>query len=410
MLKKWIAGVLMCAALLFPNAQAQTYAAVYNGEAILFDESGALLCGAGEYTEILPLAQGRFAAKAQEGWYVLDETGEALLEIAYEDVYAREGMLFLKKDGLYAAADMDLRLVTPHAYTQIVPNGEGGYLALKTEPNDDRGDGVYLLDGSGAESATGTVVVYGLNEFSCGRSAAVGSGGKKTGYLAPDGTWAITAQYGYGAKFVSAGLAAASADSGVGVIDTEGNWVISPKFESVSLAQGNSLLVVCAADGRIGLMNAVTREAVLELESGYVRTRDLVDMALVTQNGEARLYATDGQILASWDASCGASVRSAGEGYLLLSTDEGEFLLDDAARQLCGPYAKITPLDGDTFAARTDGGYDLIGADGGTLAEVSGVQISPAGEGIYLAWSPEGARLIDRHGKTIVELARNAAG
>lgn len=404
-MKKMGIVLLICLMLGLPGAEATTFSAVHAGSAVLFDETGALLCEPGLYSEILPLTDGLFAAKGEKGWLVLDDTGEPTLEIEYEDVYAQNGQIYLKKDGLYAVADAKMRLVTQHLYTQIVPNGEGGYLALKTDPDDDRGDGVYLIGADGGETATGTVIVYGLNDFTCGLSAAVGSGGKKTGYLSPEGTWAVTAQYGYGAGFTEFGLAAASADSGAGVIDTQGNWVVSPKFESVCLWPGNALIAVCAADGRVGLMNALTREPVREIPEGYARVRGLEDMALVTHDGQAVLYGLDGEVIAQWPEQSGASVRSIGNGYLLLHTDEGDCLLDGGAQQIAGPYEKLRELEGDVFAGSREGACDLI-----VNGEVIGTEferITPAGEGLYLAWSADGGALIGPDGRAIVKLARN---
>ncbi|MDO4739177.1 MAG: WG repeat-containing protein [Eubacteriales bacterium] len=407
MWKKRFLGLLLSGALLLAPARAQTYAARSGEEAFLYDRSGAVLCPEGIYSDIFPLAQGLFAAREEEGWRLLDEKGERLNEELYEDVYAVGEQLFLKKGGFYAVADLSAQPLTQHLYTQIVPNGEGGYLALKTDPNDDRGDGVYLISGTGAEQATGTVVLYGLNGFSCGLSAAVGSGGKKTGYLAPNGTWAITAQYGYGASFIEQGLAAATADSGAGVIDVQGNWIVSPKYESVSLWPGNALIAVEAADGRVGLMDARTREPVCEIESGYARTRELRDMALVTREEVVQLYAIDGQILAEWDAAAGASVRALCEGYLTLHLGEEEYLLDEQANILAGPYAGIVPLEEERFAARHALGCDLLGEEGLLLAQTEYEKIQPAGAGEYLAWIGEEAFLIDGEGQEIVKLARN---
>ena len=41
------------------------------------------------------------------------------------------------------------------AYTQLVSNGEGGFLALTTDCFDDQSDGLYRIDETGAVSATG---------------------------------------------------------------------------------------------------------------------------------------------------------------------------------------------------------------------------------------------------------------
>lgn len=398
------------AMLLFSSASAQTYAIGKDEAYALVTDAGEIICPMGEYERVFTLTESLFVAEDDGGWLVLGENGEKATDAVYEDIYTQDGFIFLKKDGLWAAADADMRLITQHFYTQMTPNGEGGFLALKTDPTDDRGDGIYLIGADGSETATGTVIVYGLNPFSCARSAAVASGGKKTGYLAPDGTWAITAQYGHGLAFTADGLAAAAADSGAGVIDTDGNWVVSPKFEEISLTDGNCVLAVRTGSGRIGLMNAVTREKIMEIdgENGYVRTQGLRDMALVTMNGVSTLYGADGTVLNEWSADTGASVCVIGEKNLLLSMDGGEYLLDMQAQALAGPYRRIDMAGQGIFAAiKSEGGCELLDEEGSVLLETQYERILPAGGELLLAEGSEGPMLIDKNGFVIVELARN---
>ena len=54
------------------------------------------------------------------------------------------------------------------AYTQLVSNGEGGFLALTTDCFDDQSDGLYRIDETGAVSATGVQTLGTLNWFSDG--------------------------------------------------------------------------------------------------------------------------------------------------------------------------------------------------------------------------------------------------
>lgn len=398
--------ILLSAAILFASACAQTYCADTGESGILFNDAGEILCPAGMYDDILPVADGIFAAKTEEGWLLLDDDGRSMSDIVYEDVYEEGGFLLLKKDGLYALADLQLALRCAHAYTQIVSNGEGGFLALKTEPNDDRGDGVYLLDEDGNETTVGTVLLYGLNEFSCGRSVAVGSGGKRIGYIAPDGTWAINAQYGYGAQFVSEGLTVASVDSGVGLIDVDGNWIVSPKFECIELSEGNPIAAICTADGRIGLFDVQERKGIIEIpeRGGYVRTNGLNGFALVTVNGIAALYGRDGSILNSWEESSGATVCMLGEMNILLYMDGAEYLLDLSAQTMAGPYERITLLEENLFAAQRQGACDLLDAEGHVLVETEYDRIDPAGGGFFLAWKGEKGMLVDRTGAAIANL------
>ena len=403
-------ALFLGAVLLFSAASAQTFAAGTDGQYALVSDAGEIICPVGEYEQIIGVTDSIFAAKTDEGWVLLDENGERVTDAAYEDVYAQGGYLLLKKDGLYAAADDKAQLVTEHLYTQIVPNGEGGFLALKTEPMDDRGDGVYLIAPDGSETASGTVIVYGLSPFSCARSAAVSSGGKRTGYLAPDGTWAITAQYGHGSLFTEEGLAVAAADSGVGVIDTEGNWVVSPKFEQICLTPGNRIAAVRTGSGRIGLMDTATREKIAEPEgeNGYASTRALRDMALVTMNGMCTLYASDGSVLNEWSEDTGAAVCMMGDENLLLSIEGGEYLLDLSAQILAGPYRRIEKAGEGVFAAhRSGGGCDLIGTQGELFAETQFCDILPVGGEIMLANGCGGLALINKEGSVLVEMTRN---
>ena len=399
-------SIFLSVVILFTSACAQTYCADTGESGILFNDEGEILCPMGMYDDILPVADGIFAAKTEEGWLLLDDEGEQLSDIVYEDVYEDGGFLLLKKDGLYALADLQLALRCDHAYTQIVSNGEGSFLALKTEPNDDRGDGVYLLDENGNETTVGTILLYGLNEFSCGRSVAVGSGGKRTGYIAPDGTWAINAQYGYGAQFVSDGLTVASVDSGVGLIDVNGNWIVSPKFECIALTQDNPVAAICTSDGRIGLFDVQERKGIIEVpeRGGYVRTNGLKGFALVTVNGIAALYGRDGSVLNSWEESTGATVCMLGETNILLYMNGEEYLLDLSAQTLAGPYERIALLEENLFAAQKPDGCDLLDAQGHVLVETEYDRIDPAGGGFFLACRGEQKMLVDRTGTLIANL------
>lgn len=392
----------MGALMLCTGAHAQTIASgtPAQGYLLLDDARCEILVQPGEYEGLFALTDALFAARTAEGWLLLGEEGTALSEEIWEDVYEENGVLLCKKDGLYGVYGLDLSTMYEHVYTQIVSNGQGGFLALKTEPNDERGDGVYLLDGKGGETATGTVIVYGLNPFSCDRSAAVGSGGKRTGYLAPDGTWAITAQYGYGAAFVQEGLAVASADSGAGVIDVDGNWIISPKYETVLLSEENRLLAVSVGE-RMGLYDIRERAGVLEFvgAGACARTRDLIDMALVTMDGTAALYSYTGTKLAEWSEESGASVSAIGKEHLLLYKNGAEYLLDAQANTLAGPYEDIALLEEGRFCARRQDGCDLLDEGGRILAETPYDAVISGAQGLYVAWKDGEALLIGPDGQ-----------
>ncbi len=401
MIFRRILALAACLACMCVSAFAETF--VSGNEALGYliadGETREILVAPGEYEAIFPAAGRFFAAKTQEGWLLLDKSGMPAREEIWQEIQVQGGCLLLKKDGFFGIYNENLSAIYEHNYTQVISNGEGGFLALKTEPNDDRGDGVYFLDGSGGETATGTVVVYGLNPFSCALSAAVASGGKKMGYLGPDGKWAVSAQYGYGGMFARYGLAVASADSGAGVIDEQGNWAISPKFETVSITPDNAIAAVYVRNG-CGLYDMEARKGIVELSgtSVHVRTRELRDMALVTVDGTAYLYARSGEILAQWPESEGAAVRMLGQNHMQLLLGGSEYLLDESAAQLAGPYEEIAQLCENRFAARGEGKIFVLDEMGKVLWEAEAEAITAGTDEFCALWTADEVSILEIDG------------
>ena len=91
-------------------------------------------------------------------------------------------MVVFTQGGLYGAMTTDGEELAEAAYTQLVSNGEGGFLALTTPCFDDQGDGLYRIDETGAVSATGVQTLGTLSWFSNGLMAAAFGG--KTAFTA----------------------------------------------------------------------------------------------------------------------------------------------------------------------------------------------------------------------------------
>ena len=370
----------------------------------IVSETGEVIVPEGEYAEIRTVREGLFAARhiEDEGWLLLDAAGEIASEGPFEDVFGADGWVLFRQGGLWGVMDSALEVAYEPQYTQLVSNGENGFLALRTDPEDDNGDGVYRLDGHGGEVTTGAVTVYGLGEFSCGLCPATSAGKKRYGYLDADGLWAVSAQFGFALGFERCGLAVASVDSGVGLIDTGGNWVLSPRYETVALIAGNVLAAASTGTGRIILFDTETREKVADLSgsgSAYARTERLMDMALITIDGVVTLYGRTGEALASWQAEEGATVSSAGPDGLIVRTDEGEWLLSTAGEVLAGPFSRIRRLDDQLFSCEDEMGCQLVNAAGETVLATEYETVRRGVPGLYLArGGEEGAALIDREG------------
>ena len=87
---------------------------------------------------------------------IRDRTG------AEYDLLAADGdVILFRQGGLYGAMDMDGNLLLTAAYTQLVSAGDGAFLALTTDPNDDTPDEILRIAGGEAVS-TGIRTASGL--------------------------------------------------------------------------------------------------------------------------------------------------------------------------------------------------------------------------------------------------------
>ena len=91
------------------------------------------------------------------------------------------------------------------------------------------GEAWYYVDRTGKEVRPGGGAT-GLGDFSEGLAEA--KQGELTGFLGPDGNWAIQPKF-QGARAFKNGFAAAKQGELWGYIDPKGNWVIEPQYDTV---------------------------------------------------------------------------------------------------------------------------------------------------------------------------------
>ena len=355
---------------------------------VLVAPDGTELVPQGQYSNIMPLGDGApcdFAAYGigdQSGAVkLLDPMGKPLSDFSYESLGAIGDKICFEQDGFYGVMDRDQRVVVPCQYTSIVANGEGGYLALTTNPNDERPDGVYYIDSAGSETATGIRVLYGLTEFSNGLMPVLSAESSRTGYLNPRGELAISAQFSYAGPFTGA-FADASIDSGTGLIDTSGNWLITPKYEALSLA-GSGAVAVAQVDGtRIALIDTKTFQTIKEFTGRDIYFYAAPDSPLITLylDGAMKLVNLAGNEVISSSAPDSTALCD-GARVILREGPWGEknaTLCDLTGKKLAGPYQDIWRVgaDGGTpYYAYSS--FDTQSADNGgttSLNEVPGTR------------------------------------
>lgn len=394
--------------------------------AALVGEDGATIIAPGEYAQIVDFGMpGLFAALLPDGGYaIVDETGARRGNATYDYLENVDGAIFYARGEKYGVLDAELNEVVPCEYTWLVSNGEGGFLALRTDIWDDSPDGVYLIDQSGYVSPTGVKVASILWPFSGGMSQALSVDNGRYGYLNTDGQWQLQPQYAYADQFAN-GLAVATLDSGSGMIDTRGNWRIMPKYDFVGRPAGSD-----------GLIAAVRYNELVDV----FRAGDLSYLYTLTCDAEGAYTALSGKILLVFstdgvravndagetviETSAAGSIASAGRRRLFVHPDEWgaktAYLADVNGKRLSAEYQDLglfSTVDGrDYFTVRsfdverTENGLNwlsdtmrcgLIDEDGREILPVVYSELSSPAPGYIQASDEEGVHLLKLDGTEI---------
>lgn len=329
------------------------------GVAALVSDDGETIIEPGEYSKIICVLENELYAayvQAENGYALIDENGARLGARVYDSLEAAGDALIYSISSRYGVMTRAAEALTPCEYTWIVDNGEGGFLALRTDIWDDSPDGVYYIDATGRESPTGVKVMSYLYEFSDGLSPALSTDNGRYGYLNARGQWALRPQYVFADWFMG-GHAMASLDSGSGVIDASGTWRITPRYDFINIGPEDSELIVGVNYGRsVTVFSAGTYE---ELYSFPIDTY----AAYVANAGTlVCVYADDGISLldASGEAvlrlSPEASVYTAQSGHIIVY--DGQWG-DECARVYSSGGAPLSPAyqNIDYFCKRGDTAY-----------------------------------------------------
>ncbi len=353
-MKRGLWLMLVAALLAMPVAHAEAPAVALNvgDSCVLIDGTGAELVPAGLYSNIEPLGDVPpyfYAAYAMDGEEpervkLLGADGQPLSDFSYEYLTDMGDKICFGQDGFYGVMDTSQNVVVPCAYTSIVSNGEGGYLALTSDPYDDRADGVYYIAPDGNVTATGIRILGGLSEFSGGLMPVLSAESGRIGYLNPNGDWNIAAQFGYAGPFAG-GFATAAIDSGTGLIDASGNWLITPKYQTLALA-GNGAAVVAQTDGtKISLIDPTTSKVIKEFEGEDIYFAASPDSPLVTLYLDGRIALVNlqgSEVLTTTETD--TTVESDDVRVVLREGPWGEknaTLCDLTGKRLAGPYQDI---------------------------------------------------------------------
>ena len=424
-MKRFFAVCLVGALLLSFSGSASV--AVNGRRAALVGEDGSTIVAPGVYSEIIPLnGCERFAARDANGAYLLmDADGNALTKAEYDYFEAGEGAILFEKGNRYGVMNEYAEIVVPCEYSWIVSNGENGFLALRTDVWDDTPDGVYYIDESGRVAPTGVKVISLLSPFTNGLSPALSTEKGRYGYLNAKGEWAIPPQYAFADEFYE-GRAMAMLDSGCGLIDENGGWIISPKYDYLFASRvGDGIIAgvnyglfadVYAADGREELFSHPCSDLGVYVTTGGEHLFVYGEDELIALNREGETVLT---------VSVDGMAAEGGKNRMIVYEDfwgtNSVYLADETGKAVSGRYqdmdlfwnrlenpvyiVRAFPVDenGDWDAAQIRCG--LIDSNGAEVLETRFTEIRSPADGWAVAEDGEGTYLYRLDGTLVWSLS-----
>lgn len=416
---------LLCACLAL-SAAVRAEAAVcisVNADAALLSEDGSEVIAPGIYDDIFEVSDGKLYAlgtQTSEGMrYALgDAAGRRLTESEYTMFSASEGVVIFGKDNLFGAMDVSGEILFPAEYTQLVAAGDGRFLATTGDPFDDDADEMILL-GKEAQT-TGIRSAVRLTAFSDGRMPFQDPDSELYGYLAPDGSVAIEAMLETAGPFRN-GAARVSSDGKLGLIGTDGEWLVSAGFDY--LETGAGVTVGLIGREQFVVLNDRYEES-LRIEGVGLEAALVGEYPVLLRNGMMEVYDVGGRMILQMDQS--ATLSPGLGGQLILS--DGDWgadcvsLVDADGTRLERRDQHLIPLDGDRYAfiemnvasyysdvleeIRYSCDYDslrcgMMDAGGNEILPAEYLEIRALGNDRYLAVAGDGLRMTDADGKVL---------
>ena len=393
--------------------------------AALLDLGGGEIVPPGAYSDIYEVVENeRYALGAEADGrmrYALADSSGTLLTGAEYDLLAADGdVILFRQGGLYGAMDMDGNLLLTAAYTQLVSAGDGAFLALTTDPNDDTPDEILRIAGGEAVS-TGIRTASGLEPLCDGLMPFREPDTELYGYVDSQGAVAIEAQFSYAGAFED-GVAHAAAEGLSGAINREGDWLIRPEYDFLEWGdgiivglQGRETCVVYAAENGVerfrvegaNLSAAVAGACAIVMDDEALYAYSADGTLILQTSRTATLSPGDGgQLILSdgdWGTACVAIVEPDGtvldrrdQHLLALSDDRYAFITMRVASYSSDALGTIRySVDYDSLR------YGLMDTAGREILPAEYLEIRSAGTDRYLTIAEDGLRLTDEEGNVL---------
>ncbi|MBQ6347763.1 MAG: WG repeat-containing protein [Clostridia bacterium] len=341
-----IALALIC--MLACGAQAATLCVNAPGVVVLADDRGAEKTENGRFESAFVVREGALYAAGRKGAYSLfDAQGQPLGDAQFSMIEDVGHALLFSSDHLYGAMSPDGEILLEPRWTQLTPDGSGGWLALAGDPLDEHADEIIHIDGTGTEKKTGVYCTDGLSPVSDGRMPFMNADGRY-GALDAGGAVAVSPVWQYMGAY-SNGLAKVAGPEGMGLIDISGRTVIAPTLQWLE----RSAAMIAAWDGTnldVYGPRGGQRRARL---SGKIQEIALAgDDLVVTYEGRTCLYDVNGRLLAQ-DGG-GVSYTEGTRGQLIASNgqwgEKCQWLVNPDGSKASGLFQQLLPLCAERYA------------------------------------------------------------
>lgn len=411
-----IVGLILCGSARGESA----LCVVTENLAVLLDYDGGELIGEGLYDVFFALIDGeRYAAGVQteEGmrYALCDAQGTRLTDAVYDMLYIDNGEIIFRQEGRYGALDMSGKEVVNAEYWQLVSNGAGAYLALQDDPHDDYQDEVYYVVPGEEAVATGIYTVGGLNRVRDGRMPYLSSKTERYGYLDANGRQAMEPLLTYASEYKN-GLACASDDGKLGVLDANGAWIVKPEYDFLEI--GENVILALRRQSECVVLDAKNCEELFCIQGSNMEAGLVNGYPAILKNGQLSVYRYDGSVIMETDAD--VSISEGVGGQLILS--EGDWgaqcvsILNEDGTRVDRLDQQLLPLQENRYAflkmtvaayysdalgeIRYSCDYDsmrygMIDASGNEILSAQYSEIRCLAENRFLLIAEDGLRVVD---------------
>jgi len=330
------------------------------GEGVIVSDSGEMLTRPGEYSYMYRLTSPDvpgdvlYAACEQESGLLLlmNDQGKALTGAEYDALqYGEECILFGMQER-FGVMDLSGKVLLDAQYTWMTAIDGEHFFAYKSDHWDDTADTLYLVGLTEGETDLGMRIAFGPYSGMEGLFAAFDPVRQCYGFLDRNGQWAIEPQYVWVNGFEGS-CALAGNGEGIGLIDTQGRWVVAPIYGSLQFCgSGNRFLVGQYSDG-LRLLSAADYRVVREYPHGS---------EAVGPDGWCALYLEDGIVILNPEGEEACTLSNdqtnvidlyQGGGYMVLYSGiwgtKKQWVCTLEGEKLLGPYQEVSylgPVDG----------------------------------------------------------------